>query len=840
MGHSTAESTERRPGVVSVVLVNYRGAEDTIVCLRSLAEVDWPVDRLELIVVDNASGDGSAERISREVPGVTVLDAGANLGFAGGCNLGVRHSTGEYVAFINNDARPDEGWVRAAVEVLEADRDVASVASKVLDWDGRTIDYVDGSLTWFGMGYKREVGAPVSDRWDVPRDVLFGTGAAMFVRADVYERVGGFDERFFMFYEDVDLGWRLNLLGHRVRYVPGSVAFHRHHVTMNKFGSYRESYLLERNALMSMYKNLGDEALHRALPAAMALAVRRSFARTDLDPDQLDLQRSPGGDDVPDVTIPKMALTGPLALDHFVEQLPTLARSRRELQADRRRGDRELLPLFREAMEPAYPHPRYVAGYQAVVDAFGIAEVFSSRHRILVITGEPLLSTMAGPAIRAWEIARRLAPEHDVRLVSTVGAETSHPDFRVEYAGGTGLKEPTGWADVIIFQGFVMEQAPWLARSSKILVADVYDPMHLEQLEQGRDLGPVGRADAVMETTRVLNRQLRRADLVLCASDKQRDFWLGQLAGQGRVNPATYDEDNALGSLLRVVPFGLPDEPPVQRTHGVRGVVPGIGADDKVVIWGGGIYNWFDPVTLIRAVDRLRRRRPDVRLYFMGLKHPNPGVPAMRVAVEARQVAEELGLLGTHVFFNEGWVPYDQRADHLLDADVGVSTHHDHVETAFSFRTRILDYLWASLPVVTTTGDTFGTLIERHGLGRTVPPGDVAALEAALEEMLYDDAAAAAARAAVQAYAQKLRWSEVLSPVVEFCRFPRRAADLVGALPDAGLALRRSSTQPTGVRADLALVGRYLREGGVPELARRVQGRLSKRGQQSEFDDDDA
>ena len=82
--------------------------------------------------------------------------------------------------------------------------------------------------------------------------MLFGTGAAMFVRADVYRAVGGFDERFFMFYEDVDLGWRLNLLGHRVRYVPGSLAFHKHHATMNKFGSYREAYLLERNALLSM------------------------------------------------------------------------------------------------------------------------------------------------------------------------------------------------------------------------------------------------------------------------------------------------------------------------------------------------------------------------------------------------------------------------------------------------------------------------------------------------------------------------------------------------------------------------------------------------------------
>src|SRR5690606_24016368 len=186
------------------------------------------------------------------------------------------------------------------------------------------------------------------------------------------------DERFFMFYEDVDLGWRLNLLGHRVRYVPTSLAYHRHHVTMNKFGSYRESYLLERNALLSMMKNYDDVSLAKALPAAMALAVRRSVARTGLDATMLDLQRSPGGDDVRTVEVDKMALTGPLAIDYLVEQLPSIMATRRDLQARRRRSDRELLPLFREAMEPAYGLPTYLAAHEALVDAFGIEEHFTA------------------------------------------------------------------------------------------------------------------------------------------------------------------------------------------------------------------------------------------------------------------------------------------------------------------------------------------------------------------------------------------------------------------------------------------------------------------------------
>ena len=821
--------SEPRPGVVSVILVNYRGAEDTITCLRSFADIDWPAERLELIVVDNASGDGSVKRIRGAVPDAVVVDAGANTGFAGGCNRGVAEARGEYVAFINNDARPGTEWLSTAVATLDGDARIGCVASKVLDWDGKLVDYVDGAMTWYGMGYKPEVERPDSPSFDIPKDVLFATGAAMIMRADVFREVGGFDERFFMFYEDVDLGWRLNLLGFRVRYEPRSIAYHRHHATMNKFGSFREIFLHERNALMTMYKNYDDESLAVALPAAMALAVRRAAARGRTDTSILDLQRSAGGDREPRVEVDKMSLTAAYAIDSFVENLPGLQKDRALLQHRRRRSDNELRHLFRESLEPAYGMPSYLTGYDAIVDAFGVNERLASRHRILVVTGEPLLDRMAGPAIRAWEIAKALSAENNVWLASTGGCRAESKDFKVSAEGVAGLKTAIAWADVVVFQGFLLETAPWLRTSTKIVVADIYDPMHLEQLEQARELGPGGREMAVRETTRALNEQIARADFMLCASEKQRDFWLGQLAGQGRVNGAVYDEDATLGSLLAVVPFGIPDEPPVQTRHAIRDDVPGIGRGDKVIIWGGGVYNWFDPLTLLRAVAKLSERHSEVRLFFMGLKHPNPGVPDMRMAWETRQLADELGLTGKVVFFNEGWVPYDERADYLLDADLGVSTHFTHVETAFSFRTRILDYLWATLPIVATEGDTFAALIEQHGLGRVVPAQDVDALEVALEAMLFDDAAIADVRSRVAAFAVGYRWSNVLKPLVEFCRTPRRAVDLAHAelvLPEQ--SNRRRPRRRLGLRSSVVLARDYFRVGGVREVRRRVVGRLAR------------
>ena len=396
---------------------------------------------------------------------------------------------------------------------------------------------------------------------------------------------------------------------------------------------------------------------------------------------------------------------------------------------------------------------------------------------VLVITGDTLGETMAGPAIRALEMAKALSSVSNVKLASTVPTEYSHPGLEIIDSTDSNLSTEVNWSDIVLFQGALLSTHPWIARSDKLIIADVYDPMHLETLEQQKN-APAGiRFVETLDVIAVMNEQIARADFLLCASEKQRDFWLGQMAAAGRLNPLTYDRDTSLRSLIDVVPFGVQDNPPVQTKHGIKGAIPGIDKDDKVVLWGGGIYNWFDPLTLIRAIALVSYRHPDIKLVFMGTQHPNPHVPEMKMSFEARQLAIELGLDSKHVFFNEGWVPYAERADFLLDADIGVSTHLDHLETAFSFRTRILDYLWAGLPIVATKGDTFESIIESNGLGITVAPGDVRGLSEALEYLLYTEEAALNCKQQVVAYSEKLKWSKTLLPLVKFVENAQPAAD---------------------------------------------------------------
>ncbi len=389
---------------------------------------------------------------------------------------------------------------------------------------------------------------------------------------------------------------------------------------------------------------------------------------------------------------------------------------------------------------------------------------------------------MAGPGIRAYELSRQLhRAGHTVRLAVPVSTDLDPQPFEiVTYDPGrpNDLRHVGAGHDVVIVSCGVLPHSPVLRQVAPIMVVDLNDPFHLEQLASGA-ADPQSRAHADWPSTLAfLHEQLRAGDFFLAASERQRDHWIGALSAMNRVNPETFQQDPSLRSLIDVVGFGLPEEPPRRMAPAIRGVIRGIGPDDFVLLWNGGLWNWFDPMTLIKAVGLLAPHRRDLRLVFMSMNHPNPAVPPQVVAQQARETAKALDLVGRHVFFNEDWVPYDRRADWLLDADVAVSTHLEHAETRYSYRTRLLDCFWAGVPVICTNGDSVADLIEHEGIGITVPPGDVSALAAAIENLAADPERRCLLAERSRATARTLTWSRVAEPLVRFCDAPQRAADL--------------------------------------------------------------
>jgi glycosyltransferase involved in cell wall biosynthesis len=419
--------------------------------------------------------------------------------------------------------------------------------------------------------------------------------------------------------------------------------------------------------------------------------------------------------------------------------------------------------------------------------------------KVLVATHEFVRRSMAGPAIRAYELALQLsAAGNQVTLAVPVSTDLEAQPFPIvpyDPTQANSMRSASIGQDVLVASCGVLPQNPVLRQTVGSIVIDLYDPFHLENLASAA-LDPEGGAYADWSyVISSLDEQLRMGDFFLCASERQRDHWIGALAALNRINPATFGKDPALRSIIDVVPFGVSATPPSKHAPAMRGVIPGIGADDFVLLWNGGIYNWFDPLSLIEAVAQVARRRPQVRLVFLSTTHPNPSVPQMVVATQARKLAEEHGLVGKHVFFNETWVPYEQRADWLLEADAGVSTHLDHAETRYSYRTRLLDCFWAGLPVICTAGDSVADLIEREEAGLTVPPADVPALARAIEALMDDPERRRRCGERARAIAGTLTWARAAEPLLRFCAAPARAADLAGRPPEAAVTIPLQSDE---------------------------------------------
>ena len=248
---------------------------------------------------------------------------------------------------------------------------------------------------------------------------------------------------------------------------------------------------------------------------------------------------------------------------------------------------------------------------------------------VLVVSAEPIGPQMAGPAIRARELARALAADHDVRVAAPAPSDLGDERLTLISAGFADydvLAAAVSDADVVVAQQLPPRLLSRLPRLGTRLIADLYNPTVFEVLEAARDKPRDRRARQQRTVTLALVAQLAAASQVICASEKQRDLWLGVMAARGLVDVAAYETDPTLRSVIDVVPFGLPSEPPQGADAApIRAMFAGIGTQDRVLLWGGGVWNWLDPQTAIDAagiVDARRGDAPRTHLVFMGIGRP--------------------------------------------------------------------------------------------------------------------------------------------------------------------------------------------------------------------------
>ena len=771
VGAAPVEDLELRS--VAVVVVNLNSAEDTRTCLDSLLAQDYPRELMDLIVVDNASTDGSLEMLARDYPSVRVLPQDTNTGFSPAVNTGARSAEAECLVLVNNDARIEPDFIRELVRAYDPGSGTVCVAGHIVNWDGTTLDFGEGAVNFYGMGQQLGYGTPIATAAiEDGRELLFACGGAMLVSRRVFLDSGGLDEDFFAYFEDVDFGWRLWVLGYRVVLATRAKAYHKMHGTSSRFPLHQRFLLYERNALRTIIKNYDDTNLNRTLAPSLLLLIKRALVRGGLPRSPYDI----GGDGALNESVPRLALAHLHAVGDVIDDLEGLYEKRAQIQRARRRGDAEILPRFNRPLWPVLPERPYLEASATITGLFGLDTVFDKARAssVLVISNDAIGEKMSGPAIRAWEIAKALGGVAEVTVAVPAPTDKTAPGvtFAV-YEDPDTLTALAEAAEVTLVQGYTVQRVPALATAPTLLVVDLYDPWLFENLEL--HTGDPGADAALQFDASVLNQLMDAGDFFVCASERQRDYWLGLLSSRDRLTEGHYEIDRDLRLLIDVVPFGLPDHEPRHQQQVLKGVHPAIASDDLVVLWGGGSWDWFDPIGAVEAFAEVIREVPNAKLYFLGFQLASANVKPMRVAEMTRRRVEELGLDKAVIFGD--WAPYDLREAYLVEADVALSAARDLAETRLSFRTRVLDYLWAGLPIVATSGDVLSDVVTQEKLGIVVPPGDTRALAAALVRMLRSPALRAECTANSATVAARFTWPSAVEPLRRVVLEPWRWAE---------------------------------------------------------------
>lgn len=248
-----------------VVIPNLNGGKELLAAVESLhRQTLMP----HIIVVDNASTDDSIDAILKNFPDLEIILNNKNYGYAGGVNPGFRRAIelgATYAAPFNDDAIADPNWLKHLVEFLEAHPSYGAASCKVLKEDGKTLDSTGDYLTSWGLPYPRGRGEADAGQYDAMQDIFAASGAASLFRVSALKTVGFFDEDFFAYYEDVDLGFRMQLAGWKVGFVPKSKVFHKIGMTSGRMRGFTTLQTMKNEPLI-LWKNLSTLQLLRVWP----------------------------------------------------------------------------------------------------------------------------------------------------------------------------------------------------------------------------------------------------------------------------------------------------------------------------------------------------------------------------------------------------------------------------------------------------------------------------------------------------------------------------------------------------------------------------------------------
>ncbi len=326
---------------LSVVIPTYDGRPMLAACLQGLRSQTLPRGDFEVVVVDNGSGDGTETWLRAAHPDISVVREERNLGFAEANNRGAAAARGEWLVLLNNDAVAEPRFLECLERAAAASPAPAAVAGRILDAEGRLVEFGGSDLGGFGFGFQRSSWHAGYEECADGGELPFACGGAMLVRRADFVELGGLDPDYFAYYEDVDLGWRLWLSGRRVVYARGAEVRHRRHGTGRRFSDRWRHFHWYKNALQTLVKNAQEPYLPRLFPVALALCqsrIREFYAES--------VAASDRGEDDDARRALEIAIGAAEGVTWVLSRMDLLLEKRRSVQARRRVDDRVLGEKF--------------------------------------------------------------------------------------------------------------------------------------------------------------------------------------------------------------------------------------------------------------------------------------------------------------------------------------------------------------------------------------------------------------------------------------------------------------------------------------------------------------
>ncbi|HEX9745371.1 MAG TPA: hypothetical protein VGB30_08080 [bacterium] len=344
---------------------------------------------------------------------------------------------------------------------------------------------------------------------------------------------------------------------------------------------------------------------------------------------------------------------------------------------------------------------------------------------ILVISYDILGEKIAGPAIRALAIAGELTNEFNVSVLYEGDFQSEKDGIR--FINRDSVEINAGYFnnfDFILAPPLFTLNFPDLLEFENALMVDLFDPVIWENLVLYRRQSANMQSFEHERHLAALIAALMRGDYFIAAGRKQVDLFTGAMMILNRINPETWLEESSVEQMIGYVPFGIPGDPPPSRENSELPVEYADIMEKKIILWGGGMWDWLDPEIVVRSMPSVLEKVPDAVLVFPGTDHPNPHIPAMENVDKIKMLAAKSGL-EKHIIFGN-WMKLKRYRELAVNSSVCVSAHRYGLESTYAVRTRIIECIWLGIPQVVSGGDEYSDLLKKYEIGETVCSRDPA------------------------------------------------------------------------------------------------------------------